>query len=131
MDLLEKYSQQIAEELKIDDFTVNDVQLRAPARKHYWVARLINHKIEVDKLKKKKAHIKKEIIEKLIENAPIKMTTASAERSIENTPDIAAINEQIKDLEYIVEYLEKVEKIYSSLTYDLKNICALRQMETM
>ena len=81
--------------------------------------------------KKKKAKIKKEIVAKLVDESPVKMTMASVDRTLENTDEIASINEQINDLEHIVEYLEKVEKIYASITYDIKNVCHLKQMETM
>ena len=39
--------------------------------------------------------------------------------------------DDIKSTELLVEYLEKVEKIYSAMTYDYKNIVELIKMEQM
>ena len=38
---------------------------------------------------------------------------------------------EIEELELVIEYLEKAEKIFSSTTYDLKNAIELMKMEQM
>ena len=50
---------------------------------------------------------------------------------VEKSPVLTEINEQIEENELIIEYLEKVEKIFSSTTYDLKNAIELMKMESM
>jgi hypothetical protein len=45
----------------------------------------------------------------------------------EEVISIAACIEQVK---VILEYLEKVEKLTSSLTYDYKNVIDLQKLET-
>ena len=50
---------------------------------------------------------------------------------ISKSPVINEINEKIEELELIVEYLEKAEKIFNSTTYDLKNAIELMKMESM
>jgi hypothetical protein len=37
----------------------------------------------------------------------------------------------IQELELIIEYLEKTEKIFSSMTYDLKNAIELMKLEQL
>ena len=44
---------------------------------------------------------------------------------------VEKLTEEIKESEMIVEYLEKVEKIFSAMTYDYKNIVELMKMEQM
>jgi len=131
MELLQKYIKEIAEDLKIDEINVKDVQMRTPARKHFWVARLINHKIELEKLKKKKKSILKILMKAAEDNAPVALSKFNLEKSIEEAPQIQEINDSIKENELIIELLEKTEKTFSSLTYDIKNITALMNMEQM
>jgi hypothetical protein len=52
------------------------------------------------------------------------------ERKIEASTEIIKIDEEIQDSEIIIEYLEKVETIFRSMTYDLKNIVDITRMET-
>ena len=127
--LLERYTEEIAEDLKIDQFNVKEVQMRSPARKHFWVARLINTKIKLNTLKSKKKTLKHELILKIIERAPTKLTQVAVGNAAENSKELKVINEAILDSEAIVEYLEHVVKILSNIQWDIKNIIDLMQME--
>lgn len=124
-----KYKEAIEKDLKIDQFNIHNKVNDIPSLKHYWVAKLIESKIEVKQLEKKK----KELIKKVNESAEVglKLSTASMNNVISKSPVIAEINEQIEELELIIEYLEKAEKIFNSTTYDLKNAIELMKMESM
>jgi hypothetical protein len=131
MEILKKYISEINKELDINEMNLKESSMRAPARKHFWASRLINHKIELNNLKKSKDSITKTLIEKSVAASPIALSKSSLEKGIENTDEIKKFNDQIKENEAILEYLEKVEKIYSSLTYDIKNMVQMTSMEQM
>lgn len=124
-----KYKEAIEKDLKIDQFNIHNKVNDIPSLKHYWVAKLIEAKIEIKQLEKKK----KDLIKKVNESAEVglKLSTASMNNVISKSPVIAEINEQIEELELIIEYLEKAEKIFNSTTYDLKNAIELMKMESM
>lgn len=124
-----KYKEAIEKDLKIDQFNIHNKVNDIPSLKHFWVAKLIEAKIEVKQLEKKK----KEIIKKVNENANVglKLSTTSMNNVIAKSPVIGEINEQIEELELIIEYLEKSEKIFNSTTYDLKNAIELMKMESI
>ena len=124
-----KYKEAIEKDLKIDQFNIHNKVKDIPSLKHYWVAKLIESKIEIKQLEKKK----KDLIKKVNESAEVglKLSTASMNNVISKSPVIAEINEQIEELELIIEYLEKAEKIFNSTTYDLKNAIELMKMESM
>ena len=124
-----KYKEAIEKDLKIDQFNIHNKVNDIPSLKHYWVAKLIEAKIEIKQLEKKK----KDLIKKVNESADVglKLSTASMNNVIAKSPVIAEINEQIEELELIIEYLEKAEKIFYSTTYDLKNAIELMKMEQM
>jgi hypothetical protein len=131
MEILKKYISEIGSELNIDEMNLKESSMRAPARKHFWVSRLITHKLELNEAKKLKEKTIKTLMNKVENDSPIAMSKANLEKSIENTEEIKNLNHQIKEHEMIVEYLEKVEKIYSSLTYDIKNMVQMTSLEQM
>ena len=131
MSKLESYSNQINSELNIDVFNIKESALKAPARKHFWVSRLIFHKKNILSLEEKKRLLVKDLTKKILDKSPVKITTPVAEKSALQTEDIKKIDLELKEEKNIVEYLEKTEKIYSSLTYDIKNIVEIMKLEQL
>ncbi len=131
METLKRYIEEVNKDLSIDDFNIKDSQMKLPARKHFWVARLMDAKISKSKLLSKKKTHKKELVTRIINESPVKITTQTAESAAENTRDIEAINDKLKELDFIIEYLEKVEKIFSSMHWEIKNIIQINQMEQL
>ena len=131
MEILKKYMEEIAAELKIDELNLKESSLRAPARKHFWVSKLINHKVELNRLKKNRDKRLKEIMKKTEEAAPVQLSRSNLEKMVESTDEMKNLSNEIHEYECIVEYLEKVEKIYSSLTYDIKNMVKMTEIEQL
>ena len=131
MELLQQYIEEIGKDLVLDDFNLKESQLRLPARKHYWVARLIEAKVERNKLISKKKALKKEVVKQVIQDSPIKITQSSAEAAAENHNSLSKLNDAIRERDMIIEYLEKVEKIMSSMGYEIKNIVEIQKMEQL
>ena len=127
MELLQQYIEEIGKDLVLDDFNLKESQLRLPARKHYWVARLIEAKVERNKLISKKKALKKEVVKQVIRDSPIKITQSSAEAAAENHNSLSKLNDAIRERDMIIEYLEKVEKIMSSMGYEIKNIVEIQE----
>lgn len=131
MELLKKYIQEIGADLVVDEVNVKEVQMRLPARRHFWVARLINAKIELGKLQKKEKQLKANLTKKLKEESPVTFTTQHIDNLLTNNTDYASLQSQIEEMKYVVEYLEKVEKIFSTMGYEVKNIVELIKLETL
>lgn len=131
MELLKRYISEIEKELDINEMNLKESSMRAPARKHFWVSRLINHKIELNTLKKTKDVIMKSLVDKTLHSSPVILSKVNIEKTVENTEEIKKLNDEIKQCESIIEYLEKVEKIYSSITYDIKNMVQMTSMEQL
>jgi hypothetical protein len=122
---------EIGKDLVVDDFNLKEVQMRLPARKHFWVARLMDAKVEKNKLFAKKKRLKKELTKKLIADSPIKISIATAEQHAERHDSVLQLTESINEYTVIVEYLEKCEKVLSSMSFDLKNIVEINKMEML
>lgn len=131
MELFDKYFEELQEDLKYDQINILEKQLALPAIKHKWVARLIRLKIEKENLEKQKKNIKSEVFKKLeSEGIPTGVPKAALNAKIDSSDSVKTIEEKIKDIDLLVQYLEKIEKVFSSVTYDIGNATKLMVLET-
>ena len=131
MELLRKYIEDITKDLQLDDFNIKESQMRLPARKHFWVARLMEAKIKRNSLFRDKKKLKKEVVKKVITDAPAKISQSAAESAAERHESISKLNESISEQDAIIEYLEKVEKIMGQMHWEIKNIIDINKMEQL
>jgi hypothetical protein len=137
MSLVLKYSEELQKDMHIDELNVTQVAYSLPAIKHKWVARLIDAKIKIKDLDKKKKDVKELFLKKL-KNDPssvhLKLSSLSIERSLDNNEQyksiLSEIDNSIEDTKLVIMYLEKVENIFKNMTFDIKNIVDLSKLET-
>lgn len=131
MDLFLKYQTEIKEDTQIDQINILEKQLMLPAIKHKWVARLIEQKKTKANLEKKRKDIKEEVLKTLIDGGlPSGIPKASLNSKVESSEAIKKIDDEIKQAELMIDYLEKVEKIMSSITFDIGNATKIMVLET-
>lgn len=118
-------------DLKVDAFNIKEVQLKLPAIKHKWIGRLIRHKLELSNLQKQREARKKDLVVKVCKESPIKITDFAAEKTVESSSSLKDLDDKIYDLKLVLELLEKSEKTFSSMTWDLKNCIDIMKAETM
>ena len=131
MELLKNYFEEVGKDLVLDDFNIKEQTMRLPARKHYWVAKLIKAKIERNQTFEKKRKLKKNITKEVIATSPVKLSQSAAEQAAERHESLSSLTSKIKDLDIIIEYLEKVEKTMSQMGFDIKNAVEIMKMEQM
>lgn len=124
--LLLQYQKELLEDLKIDEINLKEKTMIIPTIKHKWVARQMTHKAQLKKLE----HAKKAALTTYANNTPVALSKSAIENAILNDPKISSIHQKIEELEIVIEYLEKVEKTISSLTFDCKNVIDLQKLET-
>ncbi len=131
MEIIDKYTKELEEDTKLTMLNLRDAQMRLPAIKHKWAARLINHKMEINKLKSLIIKAKNAIIEKQINNSKIKLSRPSLEKNAETNDTVIRLKAKVKDEEYIIMYLDKVEQILRSMTFDIKNLTEILKLEQL
>ena len=131
MELLRKYIEDITKDLQLDDFNIKEAQMRLPARKHFWVARLMEAKIKRNSLFRNKKQLRKEVVKKVISNSPVRISQSAAESAAARHESISKLNESISEQDSIIEYLEKVEKIMGHMHWEIKNIIDINKMEQL
>jgi hypothetical protein len=130
MDVLSNYNLELLEDLKLDQLNILDKQLMLPALKHKWVSRLIFTKKQKNDLEKKKKSLKDEVLKKIEdEGLPHGVPKLALKSKVDGTKTIVDISLTIEECDLVIEYLEKVEKILSSMTYDITNSTKLLSME--
>lgn len=129
IDIFNKYKAELEEELGLNDFNMKDVQMKLPAIKHKWVARLIQQKIELNKYKKMKIDAVEAIVQKLRREAIASISDPMLARQAEKNETVQKINSKIDETEILIEYLEKVERVCSSTSYDIKNLIDIKKLE--
>lgn len=131
MSLLDQYIDEIEKDLQINEFNLKDSSMKTPARKHYWVSKLIRHKRNLLSLRQQRDIIKKEVVKKIITESPVKVTVPVAEKASYRHDKMVEISQKINEEELIIEFLEKTEKTFTSMTYDISNIIKVIQIETL
>lgn len=131
MELYNSYKKQIMDDLKFDVFNIKEYSMLVASKKHFWVARLNDHRLELEDLKVKKNKLIKTLIKKAEENSPIKLSKVNLEKSLEDTPEFEEMNNKIRENEHLIKYLEDVGWIFSKLTEDIKNAIENIKLEQM
>lgn len=131
MEFFDKIKKEIQEDLKLDRISLLEKQLILPTIKHKWVARLIEYKKTKNNLTKKRKSLKEEALKTITDqNTPSSLPKAALDKRIESSDVFKKIDEEIFEAELVIDYLEKVESICRSMTYDIKNAVELEKLET-
>ena len=91
-EIIHKYQEELNQHLVIDEFTLKDVQLQLPGRRHIWVGRLMRHKHELNQLKKQKIASLTDLTGKIQEQSNVRLSTPAAEKVAGNSEIIKKIN---------------------------------------
>ena len=130
MSLIDNYILELEKDVKLDQFSVKDCQMKLPAYKHKWVGRLMRHKYEVVKLTQQKYDTRIAVSKKIQTSTTYKISKPAAEKAANSHDNVIRINNEINELNIIIEFLEKAERILSSMTFDIKNIIEIMKLET-
>lgn len=129
MEILEKYGQEIAEDTAVDEINVKDVAMRLPGIKHKWVARLITHKRQLNRLDKEKEAVIEATLKKIKEKGDIQLSKSAMTAKISTLESVKVLDEKIDEQKALVDYLEHVESIFRYMTNDIKNVIDIMKME--
>jgi hypothetical protein len=130
MEIIKRYQEQYEEFVRLDDFNLEQRAMRVPAEKHFWVARLIDAKIERERLYKQKAATKHTLQKKVMEEALVAINKQILDE-VDKSPSLDAINQKIKEQEFLIEYLERLVSQVTYIAQDIKNIIEIKKLEEL
>lgn len=131
MSLLDEYYEKIKLDTKIDDFNLKSAQLALPGKKHFWAAKLIFHKKELNDLIKARKNKINELVKIILDKSPVELNRSTAEKRVVELPEIKAMDDRIQDLGYVIELLDKTEQIFKAMSFDIKNIIEINKLEQL
>ena len=84
----------------------------------------------IKELSKERAIQLSKIIDILMKESLVKPSLPMARSRAEGHETIREIDSQISDNKIIIEFLERVEKIFNSMTFDIRNLTEIMKLET-
>jgi hypothetical protein len=72
-----------------------------------------------------------EIAKEVIATATYQVTLPTAMKAAEKHTRVKKINEEMKENRLIIDFLEKGEKIFTGMSFDIKNITEIMKLETL
>ena len=130
VDLLDEYLEELEKDTSLDEFTIKDVQMKLPGTKHKWAGRLIRAKANLNKLFRKRRRLISEGAVKVVSKSPVRISTPIAKKQVAGLDAVIDIDDEIKDQETMIQFLEKAEKIFNSMTFDIRNLTEIMKLET-
>jgi cell division protein FtsL len=129
MELMDDYSKEIEIDTQIDVTNIMDKQLSSPNMKHKWLYRMIKTKKHLlDLIEMKDAFINTA----LNKDNPLRLSKAIVANKLETQGDFKNLQKMIKEQELLVEFLDSsVNKIFSQMGFDFRNLVELMKMEQL
>jgi hypothetical protein len=114
----------------VDEINLKDSALMLPAKKAKWVSRLILEKNTLSSLEKEKNKIFNEIVIELKNKAVTSISQPVLKNLAEKDPKILELDNKIDNSKNLIDFYERVEKVMSSMSFDIGNIIKIVQLET-
>lgn len=127
---LSKFIEELKSDCVIDEINLKESALLLPAKKAKWVSRLILEKNNLIKLENDKKNLLNSVIESLKKNSVTSLSQPVLKNLAEKDVQVMSIDVKIEDSKNIVDFLEKVEKVITSMSFDIGNIVKIVQLET-
>jgi len=131
VSILDRYIDELKEDTHLDEFTMKDVQMKLPGMKHKWTGRLIRTRLDIKQMYSKRNKLINELSKQLIEQSPVTLSVPVAKKKVEAHESVADIDLEIEELKLVQLFLEKTERILSSMTFDIKNLTEIIKLETL
>lgn len=130
-DIINRFDEELKEDLLFDDFSLHEKQLRLPGIKHKWVGRLIRYKADLYKIERAQKELLDRLQEQIIEESIVTISNKNAIDLAKQHDKYKKLERVYRDISLIIDYLERVEKICAQSSFDIKNIIELRKLELM
>lgn len=129
---LKLYSEEIQQDCRMDQLNVKEKVGDLASIRHKWVARLIRARRDILVLERTKKNTIAEAIQiSKTRNSPVELSPRAIAAKCATQPSIITIDEQIGNISILVDYLERVEKVFQAMGHDARNLVELIKIETL
>lgn len=127
---LGKYIEELKHDCIVDEINLKESSLLLPAKKAKWVARLILEKNNLNRLDKEKKELIQKIVDLLKEQAVVNLSVPVLRNKAEQHEKVLEIDAKMQTSKNLIDFFERIEKIMSSMSFDIGNIIKIVQLET-
>jgi hypothetical protein len=127
---LSKYMEELVKDCVIDEINLKESALILPAKKAKWVARLILEKNLANKLEKDRKEKVNSLIDAIKHEAVASLSLAVLKNLAEKDTSVIDLDLKIEESRNLIDFFERIEKIMSSMSFDIGNIIKIVQLET-
>lgn len=131
MDKLDKFQAEAEQDASVDEVTIHEKQMMLPAIKHKWVARLVREKMALKHFEAERKAAVETVIRELKSRGRVDLSNTALENAAQRHESVQLFTSKIDETKLLIDYLERLEKIFSSMTWDYRNMVELIKMETM
>ena len=129
-DIINQYLEEASIDTNLDRLDVTATQEQLVTNKHKWSARLINHKISLNKFKQQRGALLERFVTEYQDNEPVRANKSIAEKAVEKRKEIKSLDTKIQNELLVISFLENIYKNISFATNDIKNLVELMKLET-
>lgn len=130
LELFTKYQDELKKDVNVDELNMKESALNIATMKHKWAGRLMRHKIDLNRTEKMRDKAVGIIFEQLKADPSVSLSNAATRKQAEQNETVKELDDRIDNHKMIIEYLEKIEKIVGSMTWDIKNMIDIVKIET-
>ena len=129
-DIINQYLEEASIDTNLDRLDVTTTQEQLVTNKHKWSARLINHKISLNKFKQQREALLEKFVSEYQDNEPVRVNKSIAEKAVEKRKEVKLLDTKIQNEILVISFLENIYKNISFATNDIKNLVELMKLET-
>mgnify|MGYP001352443113 FL=1 len=129
-DIINQYLEEASIDTNLDRLDVTTTQEQLVTNKHKWSARLINHKISLNKFKQQRETLLEKFVTEYQDNEPVRVNKSIAEKAVEKRKEVKLLDTKIQNEILVINFLENIYKNISFATNDIKNLVELMKLET-
>ena len=130
LELFTKYQEELKKDVNVDELNMKESALTIATLKHKWAGRLMRHKIDLNRTEKSREKAVSILVEQYSKDPAIQLSGPALRKKAEGHETVKELDQRIENAELVIEYLEKIEKIVGSMTWDIKNIIDIVKIET-
>lgn len=128
---IEKIQHEYQNDIRFDEFTLKEFQLKVPGLKAKWSAILSINETYLQELNEKKDLVKTALINEITKKDLRPLSDVAKENLAKKDSRYVGVLQKIKKQVVINKYLERVHNNIQNVTWDLKNILDELKIENM
>ena len=95
-DIINQYLEEASIDTNLDRLDVTTTQEQLVTNKHKWSARLINHKISLNKFKQQREALLEKFVTEYQDNEPVRVNKSIAEKAVEKRKEVKSLGPRCK-----------------------------------